>query len=108
MSYSLTISRGFPWADGAPNTPILLEEWTALVASNEELSPSLEARGYNPKTGEEIVVKTPNSALLRGGEVLSWSDGYISMQHVDELILDYCVIAKALDAEVYGEEGEKY
>ena len=53
-------------------------------------------------------MKTPNSALLRGGEVLSWSDGYISMQHVDELILDYCVIAEALNAEVYGEEGEKY
>jgi len=83
MAYGLTISRGFPWAKDGKHSSIDLDEWNSLIAESSELKAMSEVRGRNPKTGEEIVIQTPNSATLQPGLQLSWRGGYITAEHVD-------------------------
>jgi hypothetical protein len=108
MSYGLTISRGYPWASDGSFAPIPLDDWNALIEASDRLTAISEFRGRNPMTGEEIVVATPNSAQIDKGLTLRWKNGYITADHFEEMIPAYREVATALNAEIFGEEGEKY
>lgn len=108
MAYQLTISRGYQWTSDGTHQLISLEEWEQYIAAHS-LEKIDSIQGRNPATGETLDIKCPNSARISpDGPLIIWRDGVLDYQG-DPEELDLCrPLATALNASIYGEEGETY
>jgi len=107
MGYELNIQRE------EENGLITKEEWITYINSDPEFE-RIEEFSASLGTDEILTVSTPNSGLwkTRKGEVpFTYYEklGWISVKNPELWMIEKMIsIAKNLNAEVQGEEGEKY
>jgi hypothetical protein len=98
MGYELHITRKIDWSE-AEGPRIELSEWQAIIDSDSELA-------LDTEIGKDGWV----SATFREREgALAWDNGQIHAKNPDNPIITKMVtIAKRLNAEVQGDDGEVY
>jgi hypothetical protein len=109
MAYSLHIHRGADWSDHEHD--ITLADWRALCEADPTLDLTGVATAQNPRTGEEIAIRSEGMARW-DGPITAWFNldrGRITFNGTDEAIIaKACEIAERLGARVQGDEGEFY
>jgi len=109
MSYELSISRGFRYSDDDSFRAISEDEWNSFLELSDDYIPVSEAHGRNPKTGATVSIQLKDTAKHRSlGFYISFRDGCISTDLIEDLLPEYREIASGFDAQLFGEEGETY
>jgi hypothetical protein len=116
MGYDAHITRAASWVDSA-QSPITLQEWLALVASDPELRHDGVASATT-RDGDGIEVRAPGLVVWTGWSqhgrdgAMAWiqhGDGELVVKNPDEeLLRKLHRIATALGARVQGDDGEEY
>jgi len=116
MGYALHITRAGHWTE-SDSQPIPLDEWKAFVAADPDMRLDRAAEAPVPD-GSAIRYENDGLAVWTGysrhGEQsnsawFDWSDGRVVVKTPDEEIVEKMVsIARALNANVLGDDGECY
>ncbi|MBC2606308.1 hypothetical protein [Pelagicoccus albus] len=112
MGYNIYITRSDELWDAEPEQQITFKEWKELVDS----TPSLRLDGYAEAGSGEDKIRINQEGLTaclnKEGEIIGWftySEGVISCDGPnDETIKEMYRIAKKLNADLMGAEGEYY
>ena len=116
MGYDLHVSRGDRYADGW--TPIALAEWERAAAAVPGVRVANDAvRATNPQTGT-VIAMAPAARIeflldcewVFGLHGITAGSGTIKGRAFENDVMAGYVfdLAAALDAQVYGDEGERY
>ena len=109
VPYSLHIHRRNDWSDRGQD--ITLAEWQSLCEADPGLDLTGVAVARNPRTGEEIAIRSEGMARW-DGPITAWFNldrGRITVNGTDEAIIAKArEIAERLGARVQGDEGEFY
>ena len=106
MGYELNIQR-------EENNKISKEEWITYMEADPEFNP-IEEFSADLGNNEVLTVPTPNGGLWisdKGEVPFTFSEKYgeITVKNPENWVIEKMIlIAKNLNAEVVGEEGEKY
>lgn len=116
MGYEVHITRAEEWVE-SENFPISLADWKAYVNADPEMRLDGYAEATTPQ-GETIRIESAGIVVWIsysghgvGGNMawFSWFGGRVSVKGPDKEILQKMhAIAKALNARVLGDEGERY
>ena len=92
---------------------IEIKEWTDLCAKDNSLTISDTFEATNPETKEKIVIQTTNSCvwtspILKRKFYFTYSNGKITFGSDKGQLKKAKKLAALLNAEVIGDEGEKY
>ena len=117
MAYDIIISRGERYSETFKS--ISISEWRSIIIKHPELKEQNYAVAINPNTNEEIRIETPGSAVFSfkkkklfktiiSETYLVYNEkGYLSFKYTTDNETDALrVVAKWLNAELYGEEGD--
>jgi hypothetical protein len=99
MGYDVHITRAEDWADNA-GFEITVQEWLKIIEEDPELIPS-------PENGKYFVIW--RGAKKYSETWFNWENGNISTKYPDKAtMLKFNQIAQKLNAQIQGDDGERY